>query len=248
MNAITTTPQGGLLLPEDIEKVVVGGDLSPLTPEQRVAYVKAVCESVGLNPLTKPFEYIKLNGKLVLYALKGATDQLRQVHGVSIRVVHQAVQGGLFIVTVEATDKAGRVDTDMGVVPLGNAQGESAANAMMKALTKAKRRVTLSICGLGMLDESEVETIPGARPAFQSDVSTPVLAAVAAEEKATRRDLLNSINALIGSLEIDGAKAQEIVGFSLKGASISQLHEAYKKLEEYAELVTPIDVEPQEVA
>jgi hypothetical protein len=29
----------------------------------------------------------------------------------------------------------------------------------MKAETKAKRRVTLSICGLGMLDESELETV-----------------------------------------------------------------------------------------
>jgi hypothetical protein len=29
----------------------------------------------------------------------------------------------------------------------------------MKAVTKAKRRVTLSICGLGWLDESEIETI-----------------------------------------------------------------------------------------
>ena len=35
----------------------------------------------------------------------------------------------------------------------------------MKAETKAKRRVTLSICGLGMLDETEVESIPDARPA-----------------------------------------------------------------------------------
>ena len=35
---------------------------------------------------------------------------------------------------------------------------------MMKAETKAKRRVTLSICGLGMLDETEVETIPHAYP------------------------------------------------------------------------------------
>jgi hypothetical protein len=29
--------------------------------------------------------------------------------------------------------------------------------------TKAKRRVTLSICGLGFVDESEIETIPGAK-------------------------------------------------------------------------------------
>ena len=34
------------------------------------------------------------------------------------------------------------------------------ANAIMKTETKAKRRATLSICGLGFLDESEIETIP----------------------------------------------------------------------------------------
>ena len=37
--------------------------------------------------------------------------------------------------------------------------GEQLANAMMKAETKAKRRVTLSICGLGLLDETEVEDV-----------------------------------------------------------------------------------------
>src|SRR5574343_296815 len=35
---------------------------------------------------------------------------------------------------------------------------------MMKAETKAKRRVTLSICGLGMLDETETATIQDAKP------------------------------------------------------------------------------------
>jgi predicted transglutaminase-like cysteine proteinase len=33
---------------------------------------------------------------------------------------------------------------------------------MMKAETKAKRRATLDLLGLGILDESETETIPGA--------------------------------------------------------------------------------------
>jgi hypothetical protein len=36
------------------------------------------------------------------------------------------------------------------------------ANALMKAETKSKRRVTLSICGLGFLDETEADSIPGA--------------------------------------------------------------------------------------
>jgi hypothetical protein len=34
----------------------------------------------------------------------------------------------------------------------------------MKAVTKGKRRLTLSLCGLGWLDETEVQTIPDARP------------------------------------------------------------------------------------
>jgi hypothetical protein len=51
----------------------------------------------------------------------------------------------------------------VGVVNRKDMQGNF-GNALMKAVTKAKRRVTLSICGLGMLDETEVETIPSARP------------------------------------------------------------------------------------
>lgn len=63
---------------------------------------------------------------------------------------------------VQATDKDGRIDEDYGVVAVGSLAGEALANLSMKAVTKAKRRVTLSICGLGMLDETEVVTVPGA--------------------------------------------------------------------------------------
>ena len=51
-----------------IEQVLIGGDLSALSEEQRLMYYNQVCESLSLNPLTKPFDYIKLNGKLTLYA------------------------------------------------------------------------------------------------------------------------------------------------------------------------------------
>lgn len=52
-----------------------------------------------------------------------------------------------------------RADEDFGVVTLPD-KGDARANAIMKAITKAKRRATLSLCGLGMLDETEIETIP----------------------------------------------------------------------------------------
>lgn len=156
----TTLPQDAAAA---LEKVIIGGDLSVLKPAERVMYYKTVCESVGLNPLTQPFAYLKLSGKLTLYALKGATDQLRAVHGVSIHRLEREQLGDAYMVTAYARDASGREDSDMGVVSLANLKGEALANAMLKAVTKAKRRVTLSICGLGMLDESEVESIPGAQ-------------------------------------------------------------------------------------
>lgn len=146
-----------------IEQVMIRGDLSGLNPKQRVEYYGAVCKSVGLNPLTKPFEYITLNNKQVLYALRAATDQLRSVHKISVTITNREKIDDVYIVTARAKNSDGREDESAGAVNVTGLKGEAMANAYMKAETKAKRRVTLSICGLGLLDESEVETIPDAK-------------------------------------------------------------------------------------
>lgn len=146
-----------------MERVLIVGDLAQLTPQERVNYYRSVCESVGLNPLTKPFDYISLNGKLTLYAKKDATDQLRRINDVSIGKPDIQFQDDLIIVTVEGRTPNGRTDSDIGVLRKGSMNGD-VSNALMKAVTKAKRRLTLSICGLGWLDETEVETIPDAKP------------------------------------------------------------------------------------
>lgn len=158
----------------DIERVVVGGDLEALKPEQRLAYYKAVCDSVGLNPLTRPFEYIKLNGKLTLYARKDCTDQLRNIHGISVNIVAREVVDDCYVVTSRAKNPSGREDESIGAVTIGSLKGDAKCNAMMKAETKAKRRVTLSICGLGILDEMEIETIPSAKQPEPPPVSKTI--------------------------------------------------------------------------
>lgn len=185
---------GELMVPgaELMERVVVGGDLAALSPQQRTQYYQAVCESLGLNPLTRPFEYIVLNNKLTMYARKDATDQLRDLKQISVQITGRERMGDVYIVTARAKDANGRVDESTGAVPLvkedgtwetarsgkryfkGNGnwidlRGDDFANALMKAETKAKRRVTLSICGLGWSDETEVETIPNARPVVVDD-------------------------------------------------------------------------------
>jgi hypothetical protein len=146
--------------PAIVEQVLIRGDLRSLSPAQKVGYYTNVCESLGLNPHTQPLAYIVLNGKEVLYAKKDATEQLRKIHGVSITAVTSQRIDDVFVVTASATDRSGRSDTSTGAVAIANLKGEALANGLMKAETKAKRRVTLSICGLGMLDETEVETIP----------------------------------------------------------------------------------------
>lgn len=144
---------------EKIDEVLIKGDLTTLNSEERVLHLHTVCSSLGLNPLTQPFEYIKLNGKTILYARKGATDQLRKIHGVDVQIESQETIDNLYCVTVNAKDKTGRSDSNIGVVVLPQ-NAEYKALAMMKAVTKAKRRVTLDICGLGMMDETEAEDIP----------------------------------------------------------------------------------------
>lgn len=147
---------------DTLEKVVVNGDLSQLSTADRIQYYKTVCESVGLNPATSPFEYLKLSGKLTLYPKRDATDQLRRIHRVSVTITDRQRLEDVYIVTARATTPDGRADESTGVVTIANLKGDNLANALMKAETKAKRRVTLSICGLGMLDESEIESIRGA--------------------------------------------------------------------------------------
>jgi len=144
-----------------IEKCLLEGDLSKLTEDQRSNYYQQVCETTGLNPLTQPFQYIVLNGKLKMYALKGATDQLRRIYDISCEVKTTEKIEDLLVITVKATNnKTGRVDEDMGFAKISGLKGDMLGNAMLKATTKAKRRVTLSMCGLGMLDEDEVASIP----------------------------------------------------------------------------------------
>lgn len=160
---------------EKMESLLIEGDLSKLNADEKLGYYKKLCESLGLNPLTKPFEYVKFQGKMILYARKDCTEQLRKIHGISLSITSREVLEGCYVVTVKATDKTGRTDESTGAVWLGDLKGEARANAILKSETKAKRRVTLSICGLGMLDENEIETIPGAvkgLPAAESSLKT----------------------------------------------------------------------------
>ncbi len=186
-----------------MEQVLLKGDLAKLTAEERVRYYNETCKSLGLNPLTKPFEFISLNGKLQLYALRACTDQLRKIHGVSINIVSRDLTAeGILTIHVRASLPDGRVDEDLGAVTVIYPErhpkagkflkGDDYANQELKCITKAKRRATLSICGLGWLDETEVEDIPAAKRNSGSELLKSQL--VASVEDLAKSTIANAGN------------------------------------------------------
>lgn len=144
---------------ESLFKLVSAGDTSTLTKEQKLAYYKARCDAAGIDPRATAFQFIKLQGKEVLYALKGATDQLASQHRIVCEVLTQITEGGVRTVTVRARAADGRQTDDIGCVPVEGVKGPDLANAYMKAVTKAKRRAIISLCGLGVIDETELDTV-----------------------------------------------------------------------------------------
>src|ERR1035437_8411622 len=127
---------------------VATGERERLSEDERVAYYHAVCESVGLNPLTRPLEYLVLNGRLTLYAKRDATDQLRHKYQVSVEIIDRTTKEEVFVVRAASSFPDGRTDESLGAVHIGDLQGDDLANALMKAETKAKRRVVCSSwCG-----------------------------------------------------------------------------------------------------
>ena len=217
MTTAMTKPQ----MSQAIEAALINGDLKQLDPAGRLQYYKAVCDSLGLNPLTRPFEYIVLNNKLTLYAKRDCAEQLRKIHGVRITTMNPQQIGDLFVVTVTAADGQGRTDSSTGAVCIKGLSGENLANAMMKAETKAKRRVTLSLCGLGLLDETEVASIENAKPFEEMKV--------AEFPKLTQQ--------LTASVELENQKAFSLVGNRVKAYVVDVVYKRSKKGTEYA-LVT----------
>jgi hypothetical protein len=183
---------------EVIERVITSGDLSKMSAQDRVAFYWKTCESLGLNPLTRPFEYIALSGKLTLYPRRDATDQLRKIHRVSVDGLEHSIVDDILTVTATGHTPDGRTDADVGSVNIKGLSGDARANATKKAITQAKRRLTLSLVGLGFLDESE---IPGLdRDPIDVDPTTGEIT-----ERAKPKTLLESVRAQQEALATDPA-------------------------------------------
>lgn len=182
-NVRTLNEAVAAVLPRDVldpaiqESIVLRGDLSGLNEQQKKNYYLFRCRQVGLDPAAKPFDLLKLNGKEILYANASASQQLCSIHKLSTQITHRERIDDIYIVSVRVTGADGRVSENQGAVAIGAARGDALANGILKSTTKAIRRAVLAHCGLGMMDEMEVETIPGAQrvaPSIQTEEVQPI--------------------------------------------------------------------------
>lgn len=215
-----------------VESLVAKGDISGLPPGAKAQYYIEFCRSLGLDPKTQPFQILKLQGREILYAGRGATDQLARNNAVTRELVSgpELVEvAGVQVVRAvcRASLPDGRSDTSAGLVPVPQGNVEAVCNAFMKAETKAKRRATLSLLGLGMMDESETDTLPAAQSVAVPQLDDEVQAGQ--QEAASKRDLVRDLGdrlkMLAGKAGLENGEARhfknELVGWAYRNCDVA---------------------------
>ncbi len=142
------------------------GDFSKMTKPEKDRFCISLAQSLGLMPWPPPFIFIPgQNGKELLYATKSCADQLRKIHKINIEITYQGplqigeqINQDIYCVRAKATMPDGRCDEDAGTISLKGKAGEDLANAILRCVTKAKRRVTYTITGLSLPDETEARS------------------------------------------------------------------------------------------
>jgi hypothetical protein len=189
-----------------VERALAYNDYSKLDDEGRALLLNKTCESMGLNPLGQPFGLIPLNGKLTLYAKRSCTDQLASIHGLSTEEVTEAWNDKtrIFTVKVKMRDKNGRLGQNRGDVWIApNLGGQELANAFMKCHTKAIRRCVLAMCGLGFMDETEVED---SKPQPKVETVEKSIRFASLKERQSMKESLDRATAIPGFQEFFDAE------------------------------------------
>src|SRR5215467_13587952 len=146
------------------ERLLLGdGDLSKFSPDERLRFAQLMCERRGVDVRDGVVQLIRSQGRVVLYWNSLFTDSQRAVLGITIESLTWDIFDNICVARCEMRAADGRRDVDIGAVSVEGLKGVARENAIMKSLTKAKRRTTLSILGMG---SSESEDLPEtARPA-----------------------------------------------------------------------------------
>ena len=223
----TTEIDGGALREELLAQAhAEGKDTRSLKPADRRDVLVGLARKLGLNPMSNAVMFLLTNGRETLYVTKQGTDQIAAAAKLRRETIKgpevQVIEGRKVVFCqVRATHPDGRSEVSTATLAL-----QDVVNDLMKCETKAKRRATLSVCGLGLLAEDEIETIPGAQrvpmptaetaPTTETAPSTETAAPTgehaaattdapaSAEPSGEHAELLAAVHEQIANLELPG--------------------------------------------
>jgi hypothetical protein len=176
-------------------RIALNGNLAGLKDEEIWQYYQQMCERLGLDPLSRPFDIIEgkegETPKKVLYPNASCSAQLADKRGYSFGKVQIDAEQGLAAlgmkvarVSVECTSREGRKLTGEAFIDLvgkyGPLIGTNLVNALKKAATQARRRATLQMAGLTLPSEDEHTPI-----ASLGDIEQAIEDAFDADDQAT---------------------------------------------------------------
>jgi hypothetical protein len=103
-----TSPPALSSLPDAVRQAIAAGDFKHCTDAEREQYIEALCATIGISPISRPFGWLKQptrggNHNLVCYALKDATEQLRSLRQVSLSILRCEPVADVMMVHVRAT-------------------------------------------------------------------------------------------------------------------------------------------------
>ncbi len=139
------------------------GELQGFSDEMLNDIYAKECRRLNLDPFDRPFDVISFKkGSLRLYLTSKGNDTLAAIHNISRVTIHQpqvrVVQKALLVYCQsEAILPAGRRQSASAFLPYNEV---TLATDLMKIETKAERRATMKLMGIGALLEDDLSSIP----------------------------------------------------------------------------------------
>jgi hypothetical protein len=130
------------------------GSYGHLNEAQKFLLFSKRAELLGVDLTLAPWVWTTIDKKLVALPTKHLGEQLRAVHGISVKPVEEWMNPdlGIYYLKLMGVTRDGRVDYEVGIVAIGIGvsmlQGGALADAIKVCWTQAKGRLAQSLGGL----------------------------------------------------------------------------------------------------
>jgi hypothetical protein len=208
MSSLATVQESNLFVVDPAEAATIAekviaenGDLYQLTPIERKKYYLGMCSRYGLDPFSSPFDYLsqkmkdkdgQYRDRITLYPNQRASNFFAQQHHISVTISSKEFADGLWVVTAIAKGRDGRSMEDVGAVQV--TERINRGDALKKAISQARRRAVLALCGFSDRDDSAYGT-PIAAEAFDPPIDVMEAGVVTIDEPIAfnRQPLMDAI-------------------------------------------------------